>query len=174
MPHNCTLVHTFTSLSCSVVYRTRYVVLYTVGICTCSLPGLPAKPNHHIPRQLCFSYHATMAGFINFHPKNMRHLCNPKSMKVLLKCFDPTLTFSIKKILLMPYKSYLTELNWIIPEQKHHNFLSKLYDSGHSDWRLMGGSSHPKCAAPQGRLCRAAAGVLCAAATPTSPKGYVL
>ena len=77
----------------------------------------------------------------------------------------------------MLYKSYLTELNWTIPEQRPHNSLSKFYDSGHSDWRLMGGSSHPKCAAraaPQGRLCRAAAAVLCAAATPTSPKGYVL
>ena len=171
--HNCTLVHTFTSLSCSV-YRTRYVVCTIHSRHTCSLPGLPAKPNHHIPRQLCFSYHDTMAGFINFHPKNMMHLCNPKSMKVWLKYFYPTLTFSTKKIILMPYKSYLTELNWTILEQRPHNFLSKIYDSGHSDWRLMGGSSHPKCAAPQGRLCRAAAAVLCAAAAPTSPKGYVL
>ena len=105
--HNCILVHTFTSLSCSV-YRTRYVVCTIHSRHTCRLPGLPAKPNHHIPRQLCFSYHDTMAGFINFHPKNMMHLCNPKSMKVLLKYFYPTLTFSTKKILLMPYKSYLT------------------------------------------------------------------
>ena len=153
--HNCTLVHTFTSLSCSV-YRTRYVVCTIHSRHTCSLPGLPAKPNHHIPRQLCFSYHDTMAGFINFHPKNMMHLCNTKSMKVLLKYFYPILTSLTKKILLMPYKSYLTELNWTIPEQRPHNFLSKIYDSGHSDWRLMGGSSHPKCAAPRRKVASVA------------------